>query len=188
MGESDDLAIEYRSRVPQLPDRPIAQLPDPLTTTIYKSVYHPGEAPRALVVARAQAQPVGLALLGVFVVAFVGILRGEAVLGTLLWAVPLTYAAAAAWALYDLHRRPAEIVLRGGFGAVRSVWDVAWGREQPAESVRLQPVFRPFRKDGQLHVGVGDTIHTLRPDDWPKFSPLLDDLRATSDELASLAA
>lgn len=152
-------------------------------TATFQSVHHPGEAPRALVLARAQAEPVALALLGVCVVAFVGMLTGAAVVGTLVWAVPLAYLLAASWAVYDLHRRPAEVVLRNGFGAVRSVWDVAWDRNEPASVVRLQPVFRPFRKDGQLHVGVGDAIYTLRPEEWPTYSALLDALRATSEEL-----
>lgn len=157
-----------------------------VASRVFHSVHHPGEVPFALVLARAQAQPVALALLGVFVVTAVAVLRGEAVLGTLLWAAPLTCAAAVAWAVYDLHRRPAAIVLRGGFGAVMSVWDVARAREAP-ELVRLEPVFRPFRKDGQLHVGIGDAIHTLRPEDWPRHGELVEALRAASEELASLA-
>src|SRR5690606_1938597 len=76
-------------------------------TAIFHSVFHPGEVPFGLVLARAQAQPVALALLGVFVAATVAVLQGEYVLDTLLWAAPITYAAAVAWTIYDLHRRPA---------------------------------------------------------------------------------
>lgn len=157
-------------------------------TVIFNSVHHPGEVPFGLVLARAQAQPVALALLGVFVVATVAVLRGEAVLGSLLWAVPIAYAAAASWTAYELHRTPAAIVLRGGFGAVRSVWDVARRKEGPDALVRLQPVFRPFRKEGQMHAGIGDTIHTLRREEWPQYNDLLDALRNSADELTSLAA
>jgi hypothetical protein len=152
-------------------------------TSVFRSVHHPGTTPPALVLLRAQAEPVALALLGVFVVALVGILRGEDVLGLLLWAAPLAYVLAAAWAAYDLSRRPAEVVLQGGFGAVRSVWDVAWGRERRDPLVRLLPVFAPFRKDGQLHVGIGDAVHTLRPEDWPELGELVDAFRTASEEL-----
>ncbi|HLT48175.1 MAG TPA: hypothetical protein VK002_13155 [Rubricoccaceae bacterium] len=157
-------------------------------TAIFHSVFHPGEVPFGLVLARAQAQPVALALLGVFVAATVAVLQGEYVLDTLLWAAPITYAAAVAWTIYDLHRRPAAVVLRGGFGAVLSVWDVARARDGKPEAIRFQPVFRPFRKDGQFHVGIGDAVHTLRPEVWPQHAELLDALRAASEELASATA
>ena len=152
-------------------------------TTIFKSIHHPGKAPLALVVLRAQAEPVALALLGVFVVAFVGMLRGEAVLGTLVWAVPVAYVLAAAWATYELHRRPAEIALADGFGLVRSVWDVAAGRDAKVRVDRFLPVFRPFRKDGEYHASIGDTVHTLHAAEWPQLDALVDALRASSDAL-----
>ena len=157
---------------------------------VFHSVHHPGELPFGLVLARAQAQPVALALLGVFVVATVAVLRGEPVLGTLLWAVPLAYIAGASWSVYELHRKPAALVLRGGFGAVRSVWDVARTREREGsnEALPLHPVFRPFRKEGRMHAGIGDTIHTLRREEWPRYGELLDALRAASAELAAFAS
>jgi hypothetical protein len=152
-------------------------------TAVFQSTHHPGAAPLSLVLVRAQAQPVSLALLGVCVVTFAALLGGTPVLGTLAWAAPLAYALAAAWSVYELHRRPAEIVLRRGFGAVRSVWDVAAGRDAPSEFVALSPVFPPFRKDGQLHVAIGDAIVTLRPAEWPAFDDLAAALRATAEEL-----
>lgn len=152
-------------------------------TARFQSKHHPGLVSLSLVLVRAQAEPVALTLLGVCAVAFVAILRGESVLGTMLWAVPLAYALAAAWAVYELHRRPAEIVLRGGFGALRSVWDVAAGRDEASERVALSPVFPPFRKDGQFHVAIGDAIVTIRPSDWPEFDDLAAALRASAEEL-----
>ena len=151
----------------------------------FSSIYHPGHAPLSLVIARAQVQPVALTLLGVFTVAFVGILRGEVVLETMLWAAPLAYVLAAAWSVYRLHQRPAELIVHNGFGAMRSVWDVARDREVPLEKIgeriRLEPVFRPFRKDGYVHAGVGDEVHTFRPTEWPAYSELVSALKDSTE-------
>jgi hypothetical protein len=153
----------------------------------FKSTHHPGTAPLSLVLLRAQAEPVALALVGVFAVALVGVLRGADVLGTLLWAVPLAYALAVAWTTYELHRRPAEIVLHEGFGLVRSVWDVAASREARVRVDRFLPVFRPFRKDGEYHASIGDTVLTLHAAEWPALDDLLDALRASADALPAAA-
>ena len=157
-------------------------------SAVYHSARHPGELPLGLVLIRAQAQPVALAFIGVFVVTLAAVLQGQAVLGALLWAVPIAYLLAVGYTVYDLHRAPAAVVLRGGFGAVVSVWDVARAREGAPERVRLQPVFRPFRKDGETHVGIGDAVLTVRPAEWPDYGSLLDALRAAADELDALAA
>jgi hypothetical protein len=83
------------------------------------------------------------------------------------------------WTIYDLMRTPAEVVLSGGRGAVRSVWDVARGRER--EPVRLDPVFQPRKADGALLVGFGHSVVAFRPDDWPAFDDLRDALEAAAD-------
>lgn len=149
--------------------------------TVFPSVLHPGDTSFALVVARAQAQPVALALVGLLTVSFVALMQGTPVLGLLVWATPLAYAVAAAWALYELRRKPAEIVLRGGFAAVRSVWDVA-RRPDPAtdKELLLFRVFPPTRVDGELTVSIGHDVYTIRPQDWPKFGKLSEALQAAS--------
>ena len=152
---------------------------------VFQSIHHPGSAPLALVIARAQAQPVALALIGVMVVTLSAVLRGLPVLHLLLWAAPLAYAAAASWSVYELHRRPAELVIRGGFGAKRSVWEVARDHEQSDAyvTIRLHPLFEPGKKDGQWHVGVGDDVVSLRPSEWPRYDELIAALRRAAAEL-----
>jgi hypothetical protein len=153
----------------------------------FKSTHHPGTAPLALVLLRAQAEPVALALVGVFAVALVGVLRGTDVLGALVWAVPLAYVLAVAWATYELQRRPAEIVLHEGFGLIRSVWEVAASPEGKVRVDRFFPVFRPFRKDGQYHASIGDTVLTLHAAEWPALDDLVDALRTSADALPAAA-
>ena len=67
----------------------------PISIVAFPSTHHPGDTSFTLVVARAQAQPVALALITVLVVSFAVLLQGAPVLGTLMWAIPLAYAAAA---------------------------------------------------------------------------------------------
>jgi len=154
----------------------------------FSSIHYPDDTQFALVVARAQAQPVAVALIALLTVSFVALLQGSPVLGTLTWAAPFAYAIAAGWSLYELRRKPAEIVIRGGFAAVRSVWEVA-RRPDPATDIdlHLYRVFPPSRVDGQLSVGIGHEVFTLRPEDWPKFATLKDALHAASMAFATTA-
>jgi hypothetical protein len=155
----------------------------------FHSIHHPGDMSLALVMARAQAQPVALALIAVMVATLPAVLRGEPVLGTVVWVAPLAYGIAAAWSLYELRRRPAELIVRGGFGTVRSVWDVARSRESfDAERIRLHPLFEPGKKDGLMHLGIGDTVFTLRPTEWPRYTDLLAALRQAAAELQGLSS
>ncbi len=156
--------------------------------TSYRSIHHPGDSTLAHVVARAQAQPVAISLITLLTVSFVALMQGSAVLGTLLWAAPLAYAVAAAWAMHELRRKPAEIVIRGGFAAVRSVWDVA-RRPNPASDseLMLYRVFPPNRVDGELSIGIGHQVYTLRPDEWPCFTQLRDALNEAASAFATTA-
>lgn len=156
--------------------------------TTFPSIHHPGDTNFGLVVARAQAQPIAVALITLLTVTFVALMQGSPVLGTLAWAAPLAYALAAGWSLYELHRKPAELVVRGGFAAVRSVWDVA-RRPDPAADADLQlfRVFPPSRIDGVMSASIGHQVHSFRPEEWPHFSVLHDALNAASLTFATTA-
>jgi hypothetical protein len=131
------------------------------------------------VVARAQVVAVGLALGAAMVVTTAAVLQGAPVLGPFMVLTPLVYAAAVGWTIYDLMRTPAEVLLAGGRGAVRSVWDVARGRQR--EQVVLDPVFQPRKADGALLVGFGHSVVAFRPDDWANFDDLRDALESAAD-------
>jgi hypothetical protein len=140
---------------------------------------HPGTTPFGLVVARAQVVAVGLTLGAAMVVTTAAVLQGVPVLRPFLILTPLAYAAAVGWTVYDLMRTPAEVLLSGSRGAVRSVWDVARTRER--QTVRLDPIYQPRKGDGALLVGFGHSVVAFRPDEWPEFDDLRDALEAAAD-------
>ena len=131
----------------------------------FRSIHHPGTASRAVVVARAQSLPVAVAFLAVMIGSLSAVLQGVDVLRPLLWIVPSAYAAAAAMGMYAVQRRPAEVVVDGGRGAVRSVWEASGAG--PAVLARVHSALP--RREG-LVVGIGDEVVTLRPEDWPDFA------------------
>ena len=135
-----------------------------LPSTVLPSRHHPRGASRSLVYARAVSRPLSAAFLAVMVVALAAVLQGTDILGTMLWAAPLTYALVSAWAVYQLRRRPAALVLEGSHGAVPSVWEVAGGGP-----LALRSVYAPRWEGAQLSLPIGRTVHALRSEDWPDF-------------------
>ncbi len=115
------------------------------------------------------------------VVTTAAVLQGVPVIRAFMLLAPLAYIAAVAWSFYDLTRTPAEVVLRGSLGVVRSVWDVARGRRHSTDT--LSPVFHPRKGDGSLLVGFGDSVVAFRPDDWPEFDDMRAALEAAADRL-----
>ena len=130
----------------------------------FRSVYHPGDASRALVAARAQSGPVAVGFLIVMVAALSAVLQGVSVLRPLLVILPLVYVVAATGGLYGAQKRPAEIVVAGGRAALVSVWEASG--DGP---VVMLPVHSVLPRREGLVVGVGDDVTTLRPEDWPDF-------------------
>ena len=98
------------------------------------------------------------------VVALAAVLQGTDILRTMLWAAPAIYALASVWAVYQLRRLPAALVLEGSHGAVPSVWDVAG-----SGPVTLRSVYAPRWRGTQLNVPIGRTVYALRSADWPDF-------------------
>lgn len=151
---------------------------------VFRSIHHPGTAGLGLAIARAQAQPVALAFVGLMIITLGGVLQGAAVWPLLLWGAPLTYIASASWGIYTLHRQPAEIVLRNGFGVIRSAWDVAKQRDEPSPfTVRFEPVFEPGRKEGVRFAAIGDRILPLQSGVWPQYDDLLVALNEAAHDL-----
>lgn len=136
--------------------------------TVFRSRHHPGDAPVALVYARALTGPLAWSMTGVMIAASVAMLEGQDPLPWVVWVVPLVYALSTAWTVYDLRRTPAELVLDGARGGVRSAWDTA-GRKKP---LPLRSVFSPRRTIYGLDVPIGRTLHAFAPEDWPHFDRL----------------
>ena len=143
----------------------------------FESRHHPGDQSRGMLALRAQAQPVALALLVVMVVTLAAALEGYPVLWPFASASVLAYTGAAAYAQSRLHATPAELVVSSPFATLRSVWDVAgWDDTRPAlvSSAKLAR--------GELSVGLGDDVVSLRADDWPDFDGLVATLRGAAAE------
>lgn len=149
------------------------------TTQYFKSIHHPGDAPLALVLVRSQTEATAIVVIALLAVSFVFLMQGYSVWQTLVWVLPAAYVATAIWAAYELRRKPAEIVLKNGLGEIRSVWDVARINEgDEIETALLVRVFPPQKVDGEVNVAIGDTMMTIRPQEWPDFGQLT---RALSD-------
>ena len=158
-------------------DPPGAAPPRPTVggAAVFESAHHPGGAGRPYLALEAQARPVALALLAVMTVGLAAALGGEAILWPFVTGTAVAYALAAAYGQGTLLRTPAEVEVRGPFAAVRTVWDVAGthrGGLAPVHSARLVR--------GELLVGLGDTVTTLRREDWPDFDDLTDALRGAA--------
>ena len=134
----------------------------------FRSRQHPGDAPVALVYARALSGPLAWSMTGVMIAALVSVLTEQDPLPWLLWVVPVVYALTSAWTVYDLRRTPAELVLDGPRGGLRSVWDAS-GTAKP---LLLRPVYTPRRTMEGVDVPIGRTLYSFHPDDWAHFDRL----------------
>ena len=150
----------------------------------FRSVHHPGDTTRPWLALQAQARPVALALLGVMTVGLAAALQGQNILWPFVGGTAVAYVLAAAVGQNRLVTTPAQVDVRGPFAAVHSIWQAAAtppeGPMAPVSSARLQ--------HGELSVGLGDTIVTFQPDDWPEFDALVSAFRGAAAEGHALLA
>ncbi len=159
------------------PARTSSTAPEPAATAaVFRSRRHPGDAGPSLVFARALPPALALLLLPLMVLATADMLLGNDPAGWLLWAAPVALAVATVVTLYRLRSAPVEIVLRGGLGGARTLWEVAANAP-----LRLRPIFRPRRVRDGLNAIVGEDVLTLAPDEWPEVAALEAALRAAAD-------
>jgi hypothetical protein len=136
--------------------------------TVFRSRHYPGDAPLALVYARALTGPLAWSMTGVMIAAAVAMLEAQDPLPWLVWVVPVVYGLSTAWTVYALRHTPAELVIEGPRGAVRSAWDAA----RRTSALRLDPVYSPRRTMEGVDVPVGRTLYSFAPADWPHFERL----------------
>ena len=136
--------------------------------TVFRSRHHPGDTPAPLVYARALTGPLAWSMTGVMIAAAVAMLTAQDPLPWVVWVVPLVYALSTAWTIYDLRRTPAELVIDGARGGIRSVWDVALR----TTTLPLYSVFTPRRTMEGVDVPIGRTLFSFPPEDWPSFDRL----------------
>lgn len=144
----------------------------------FRSIHHPGTTSRPLLALQAQARPVALALLAVMTVGLAAALQGESILWPFVGGTAAAYLIAAGVGQNRLVTVPAQVDIRGPFAAVESIWQAAADESDE----RLAPVSSARLQNGELTVGLGDTIVAFRPEDWPDFEELVSAFRVAARE------
>lgn len=85
----------------------------------------------------------------------------------LVWGLPAAIALATVWTRFSLSRTVAEIALRPGQAALRSVYDVLQDRP-----LSWEPIYKVRATSWNTEVSVGRTTHVLQPKDWPDYEAL----------------
>jgi hypothetical protein len=101
-------------------------------------------------------------------------LQGNPVLGYLIWGVPIALVVATLWTHFRLSSTPAELHLRGGQIALRSVQDVLLNRPLtwlPLYNVRVSP--------DDVEIAVRWNTLICRRSEWPEYESLQDAAQQT---------
>lgn len=146
---------------------------------VFRSRYHPGDAPRSLVVAESLIAPLASVGIPFMVVVLASVLLGHPAL-PYLWALPVLLLVASAWSAYTLRRRLAEVRVWQDRAAVRTVWHVV-----SRAPVRYEPIFDLRRLDHSALLTVGLDQVDLERAAWPAFEDLLASLRTAKHHAAS---
>ena len=144
----------------------------------FRSVHHPGDVSRPWLALQAQARPVAMALLVVMTVGLAAALRGNSILWPFVGGATVAYALGAAYAQGRMFMTPAQVEVDGTNASVQSVWEAA---AEPVVAA-MRPVSSAKLQNGELSVGLGDTIVTFEPDDWPEFDALVGAFRQSARE------
>lgn len=147
----------------------------------FLSRHHPGNAPRAVVLLRAQGGVLAWALLGVMTVTLAAVLQGAPVLWPFAVGLVAAYAGSAALVRGRLGRTPALIEVDGSAARVWTVWDVAGPRRPLA-----RPVWEARLVVGELVVSIGDAVETFQAADWADFDALVEAIREAARQSAAV--
>ncbi len=135
--------------------------------TVFESVYHPGKSSWGLVYTRFLARPLGVCTVPLMIGATTSALLGEPIWGYLVWGLPSAVALATMWTHFTISRTIAEVALRPGQAAFRSIYEVLRDKSRS-----WNPVFSVRVTTWHIELSVGRTTHMLKPDDWPDYNRL----------------
>lgn len=141
----------------------------------FESIHHPGDTSPPLIYARRLAGPLGACTVPVMIGATVAVLQGEAVWMYTVWGLPIALTLASAWTRFSLSATPAELRLRAGQCAIRSVLDVL--RDRPPDWHVLYGVEESATEVTLL---LGWSTQICRRREWPRFEDLRDASRQTT--------
>ena len=160
-----------------MPDSP-PLTPEPLY--IFKSQAHPGATAWQYVYGRALVRPLGVCMLPIMIGALVTVLQGLPALTYLTVGFPAALVVSVLWTLFRMQTTVAEIHVRPGAAAVRSVWECL--RARP---LRWMLIFKLRTATTALTLALGDTTYELDRAAWPDADALLDTLKAARATRAS---
>lgn len=140
---------------------------------LFKSEAHPNGATARVVYARALVRPLGVCMLPIMIGASVTVLQGLPALTYLTVGFPVAVVVAVAWTLFRMQATVAEIFVRPGAAAVRSVWE-----SLRARPLRWVPIFELRAAPTTITLALGDTTYELDRAAWPEAEVLLDTLKA----------
>jgi len=132
--------------------------------SVFRSVHHPGDTPSGVVYTRALARPIGACTVPLMIGATTSALLQQSVWPFLVWGLPIALLCGTAWTHFTLTRQPAELHLRAGQAALRSVSDVL--RDRPPDWNALHNV-KPTPSEVELSIGWA--TYQLRCANWERF-------------------
>lgn len=144
--------------------------------TVFQSADHPGHTPGRVVYTRALAGPLAVCTVPLMIGATTSALLGEPVWGYLVWGLPAALTLSSLWTHFTLARTPAELAVRPGQAALRSVVEVL--RNSPRTWHAISSV-RATR--WELELSIGRTTHMLKPNRWPQYAALREETRNAFD-------
>ncbi len=147
---------------------------------LFKSQAHPGDATAQVIYGRTLIRPLGICMLPIMIGALVTVLQGFPALTYLTVGFPAALVASMLWTLFRMQTTVAEIHMRPGAAAVRSVWECLH-----AQPLRWMPIFELRTATTTLTLGLGDTTYELDRTAWPDADLLLETLRAARTAGAS---
>jgi len=107
-------------------------------------------------------------------------LLGQSVWAYLVWGLPAALLLATIWTHFSMARTLAEVALRPGQAAFRSVYDVLLDRPRA-----WAPIFNVRTTSWDTELSVGRTTYTLQPKRWPEYDKLQSAARQSFQPQAS---
>lgn len=100
-------------------------------------------------------------------------LQGNPIWGYLIWGLPAALGLASIWTQFMLATTTAELHLRAGKCATRSVHDVIHDR-----ALKWHPLYNVKEAPRKIELSVGWTARVCSQRDWPRF----EELRSTAQQ------
>lgn len=140
---------------------------------IFRSKFHPGDTSWHWTFARWYVTPLSMCILPVMIGALMAVLQGYPALIFLTVGAPLGIGLAALWTQMRIYTTLAELHIRPGAVALRTVWE-----SLRDDALRWYPIFELRDSPTTISVAVGDFSQDLPKWAWPQPEAILSSLKA----------